>query len=540
MENFFSLLSGGGALLLDPMIWFLVLLGTAYGIVTGAMPGIGATLAFGLILPVTFVLSPVQAVALLLSISVGVSYGNSIPAIMIGVPGTPAAILTVLDGFALHKRGETGLAVGVAYVAAIVGQLVSIPIFVLALVPLSGLAYVFLAPELFGLYLVGVVAVVSLTGKNVVKGLTAAAFGLAVGLVGLDPIQFQPRYDFGFSILRTGFDSAAVVIGLLALSELFRSGRQVFQWGALVGNFRMKFPSAKTLLPTVRPIMLGTVLGTAVGAVPGASGTAAAMIAYQQAKLTSKRPEEFGKGSTEGIAANESAQNAANSGELIPTLGLGIPGSGSMVLLLSALTVQGLVPGPRMVVDSPDLVEAAVGGMLASTVLLIITGWWLARAMLKVVTINRSVVIVVAIALVVIGTYSLHGRVFDVITALVCGVIGYFMRRYGYSVAAAALAVVLAEGFEKNLRGGLALYDNNVWSFVSRPMTAALLLLALAMLIFGIRGERRMRRVTRALEREAEAEAARNREASVTTVEHDQSSQAPTDSDARDPDRPTH
>ena len=268
MENFFSLMSGGGASASRPYDLGRCAAGTAYGIVAGAMPGIGATLAFGLILPVTFALGPVPAVALLLSIAVGVSYGNSIPAIMIGVPGTPAATLTVLDGFTLHKRGETGLAVGVAYVAAIVGQLISIPMFVLALVPLSGLAYVFLAPELFGLYLLGVVAVVSLTGKNVVKGLIAAVLGLAVGLVGLDPIQFQPRFDFGVPILRNGFDTAAVIIGLLAVSELFRSARQVFQWDALVDNFRMTFPRPKTFLPTARPILLGTVLGTAVGAVP--------------------------------------------------------------------------------------------------------------------------------------------------------------------------------------------------------------------------------------------------------------------------------
>ena len=242
MDNFVTLMSGGVALLLNPMIWFLVLLGTAYGIIAGAMPGIGATLAFGLVLPVTFALTPVQAVALLMSISVGVAYGNSIPAIMVGVPGTPAAILTVLDGFTLHKRGETGLAIGVAYVSAILGQLISIPIFVLALVPLSGLAYVFLAPEMFGLYLLGVVAVVSLTGKNVVKGLMAAALGLCVGLVGLDPIQFQPRFDFGISILRNGFDTAAVVIGLLALSELFRSARQVFQWDAIVVRLQDEVP----------------------------------------------------------------------------------------------------------------------------------------------------------------------------------------------------------------------------------------------------------------------------------------------------------
>ena len=532
MENFVTLMSGGAALLLNPMIWFLVLLGTAYGIIAGAMPGIGATLAFGLVLPITFALTPVQAVALLMAISVGVAYGNSIPAIMVGVPGTPAAILTVLDGFTLHKRGETGLAVGVAYVSAIVGQLISIPMFVLALVPLSGLAYVFLAPEMFGLYLLGVVAVVSLTGKNVVKGLMAAVLGLCVGLVGLDPIQFQPRFDFDISILRNGFDTAAVVIGLLALSELFRSARQVFQWDAIVDDFKMKFPGSKALRPTVRPILLGTVLGTAVGAIPGASGTAASMISYQQAKLTSKTPEQFGKGSVEGIAANESAQNAANSGELIPTLGLGIPGSGSMVLLLSALTIQGLVPGPRMTVESPDLVEAAVGGMLASTVLLILTGWVLARAMLKAVTINRSVVIIVAIALVVIGTFSLSGRIFDVLTAVVFGIIGYYMRRYGYSVAAAALAVVLAEGFEKNLRSGLALYDNNVWSFVSRPMTAVLLVLALALLILGIRGERKTRRALRKLEHEELAAA----DAVAITEPGDRAFEKDAQQEARPPD----
>jgi len=533
MENFLTLMTGGGALLLDPTIWLLVLAGTAYGIVAGGMPGIGATLAFGLVLPITFTLTPVQAVALLMSISVGVAYGNSIPAILIGVPGTPAAILTVLDGYSLHKRGETGLAVGVGYISAVAGQLISIPIFVLALVPLSGLAYMFLAPEMFGLYLLGVVAVVSLTGKNVVKGLIAAALGLSIGLVGLDPIQFQPRFDFGFSILRNGFDTAAVVIGLLAVSELFRSTRQVFQWDALVGSFRMKFPSVRTLLPTIRPVLLGTVLGTGIGAIPGASGTAAAMIAYQQAKLTSKHPEQFGKGSIEGVAANESAQNAANSGELIPTLGLGIPGSGSMVLLLSALTVHGLVPGPQMVAKSPSLVEAAVGGMLAASILLIVVGWWLARIMLKVVTINRSVVIIVALALVVVGTFSLSGRVFDVLTALIFGVIGYYMRRYGYSVAAAALAVVLAEGFEKNLRSGLALYDNNVWTFVSRPMTAALLLLALAFLIFGIRGERRMRRSLRM----AEEERPRGAENAIAAADTNLSNRRATETNSSDNDQ---
>ncbi len=255
--DFLQPMIGGLALMGDPFLWLAVAAGTLFGVIAGAMPGIGTTLAFGLVLPFTFVMSPVIGVAFLLSISVGVGYGNSIPAILMGIPGNPAAILTVIDGHTLHKRGESGLALGVSFVAALGGQLVSILMFILLVVPLMGLAYHFSFPEIFGLYCLGFVALISLAGDNMVKGLMAAAFGISVGLVGLDPINMVTRLDMGLREMRSGLEEVAVVIGLLALSELFRSSRQSFQWKDRTGDIAGgRFPSFSRIRPAI-PAMAG-------------------------------------------------------------------------------------------------------------------------------------------------------------------------------------------------------------------------------------------------------------------------------------------
>jgi putative tricarboxylic transport membrane protein len=498
MHQFFGTLGGGFAVLADPKLWILLAIGTVLGVIVGALPGIGATVTYGLVLPFTFLMSPVYAVAFLLSIAVGNQFGNSIPAILIGLPGSPSTILTVIEGFQLHKRGETGLALGMAYLGALGGQAVSVLFFVALVVPLAGLAYVFLTPELFALYLLGLVCIVSLTGKSIWKGVVAAAFGLMVGVIGLDPVSIAPRFDFGFRELRNGLDPEPVIIGLLALSELFRQSRQVFRWSEVRVKVSTKFPSLKQIRRVTPSILAGTVTGTLIGAIPGAGGLTGAMIAYQQARVISKHPEEFGHGSIDGIAANEAAQNASNSGELIPTLGLGIPVSGTSVLLLSALTLQGLVPGPRLSTTTPELLDASVAGLIGATILLAVTGWWMGRWMMKVVSINRSAVIVVCIALIFLGVYTLQGT-FGVLVCIVFGIIGYFMLRYGYSVAAAGLAAILSGEFERTLRQGLNLTNNSVVEFVTRPLTAGIMLVALAVLILGINNLRRERRRMAAL-----------------------------------------
>lgn len=487
-------LIGGLLQLADPWLWLFVLLGTIIGTGGGAIPGLGTTLIYGLVLPFTFAMDTVHAIAFLMAISVGTGYGNSIPAILMGVPGSSAAILTVLDGHAMHKRGESGLALGISLFAAMLGQGLSVILFVLMVVPLTQLAYYFLHPEQFSLYLLGIVAIAGLTGRNVLKGLLAAAIGLIVGIIGLDPVTPTPRFEFGYPILRAGIDVAPSVIGFLALSELFRSGRQAFRWGTHVEKpVKPRFPWSR-IREALPAALGGTIVGTFVGAIPGAGGTPAALIAYQQARLFSKHPEEFGKGSVQGLAANEAAQNAANSGDAAPTFALGLPGSGSMVLLLSALTVHGFVPGPSMVRDTPELFYAAISGMLAATIFLCFTGWKIALMMLSIININRSMVIVLAIATVIIGVYSLNTRMLDVYVVLSCGLVGYFMLCFGYSTAAAALACVMGGELERSLRLGLNLTHGDFIAFLSRPYTAGFVLLSVSFLAIGIYQQTRERR----------------------------------------------
>lgn len=495
--EFFGPLFGGISQLSDAWLWVFVLVGTIIGIVGGGMPGMGTTLLYGMVLPFTFALDPVHSVAFLLSISVGVGYGNSIPAILMGIPGTPAAVLTVLDGHQMQKRGEGGLALATAFMASVTGQVISILLFIILVVPLMDLAYSFLFPELFALYLLGVMAIISLTGKNIFKGLIAGAFGLLVALVGLDSVNLTTRFTFDQTALRSGFDTMPVLIGFLAVSELFRSSRQVFSWsdrGSSGDGLAQKFPNIRKLVPAIPATLGGTLLGTFIGAIPGAGATPAALLSYQQAKMLSKTPEKFGHGSLEGLAATDSAQNASNSGELIPTLGLGVPGSTSMVLLLSALTVQGFVPGPMMLQQTPDLFYAAIAGMLAASIVLLVVGWWMASLMLKAVTMSRSVVLVLSLATVVLGVFSLNGKVLDVVIMFFAGGIGYLMLRYGYSTAAAALAFVLGGELERTFRLGLNLVDGSYIAFFTRPVTMTIVMVTVVILTIGIVRHVRFRR----------------------------------------------
>lgn len=495
MTFFLHSLGQGTAYLTDPIFLLIIVAGTLWGVIGGVHPGGSATLSVGVALPFTFIMDGPQAVAFLLSVLVGINFANSLPSVLIGVPGTPSAVLTAQDGFQLHQRGETGTALGIVYLSSIVGQFISIIFFVAFVVPLSNLAYLFLSPELFAMALLGMTAVVGLAGRSIVKAVVSAAFGLAVALVGLDPLENVPRFTLGLTDLQDGVNSIAVVIGLLAVSEVIRQCRQVYPWS--IGKVRMgsiKFPNRQVLRRIIRPVLVGTSLGVVIGVAPGASAEAASYMAYQNAKAMSKTPEEFGKGSIEGIAANESAQQASQAGDLIPTLAVGIPGGSTMVLILAALTLHGLVPGPLLIQQSPELLFGAVGGLLGAAVFLALIGWMMAKVAARLAGVDRSLILVLALALTLVGVYSVDQSMFDVAVCLVFGFIGYFMLRYGYAVAAAALGVILGDEIESTLRQGILIADGSFLTFVSRPVTAIVLTLALLLLAYGIRGEWRSRR----------------------------------------------
>ena len=466
----------------DPVLWLILLGGIIWGAVLGALPGVGVQLGIGIVFPLTMGMDPVYAIALFMAINVSNSFGNSIPAILIAVPGSSSAVLTAMDGYALHKQGKSGLALGVTYVSSCVGQFISIFFFFAMVIPLSGLMYVFLTPEMAALYFLGMCCIISITGGNILKGLLAGAFGFAISMVGSDPINTSYRYVYHLEMV-DGVGVVPVTLGLLAMSEMFRSMRQNFQWGELAQKFSAKFPSVRELIRTFPRIMIGTVIGSTLGAIPGMSGAAAAVISYQQSKLWSKHPEEYGRGSIEGLASNEAAQNASQAGEMVPTFGLGIPGSGSMVMILAACMMHGFVPGPQMIRVAPQLLYAAGGGMLISTFLLVLTGWPMSLYMLKLMTLDRQLIMIGCILLTMIGVFTLNTSVFDVFLLCLFGWIGYIMRRYGYPVAGATIAVILGRGLEANLRGGLVLAGG--WlSFLTRPWVMIILACAFGLLFY--------------------------------------------------------
>jgi putative tricarboxylic transport membrane protein len=471
----------------DPLLMLLILVGVLWGTFAGAIT-IGPNLAVGVALPFCFGLPPTYAIGFLCSINVAVSYGNSIPAILIGVPGTSSAMLTSIDGYALHKQGKTGLALGVQYYGALFGQMVSNFYYLFMVVPLAQLTYVFLGPEMFALYSLGIVSIVAITGDNLVKGLVACAFGFSLALVGRDPVSGMLRYDF-YPELRGGLEITPTIMGLLVAAELFRQFRQNFQWAEMATKFEAKFPPLKALTRVTPHVIIGSLIGTFVGAIPGLGGTQAAFMSYNQAKLWSKHPEEFGNGSIEGVAANESAQNASQAGEMVPTFGLGIPGSSTMVFLFAAMLMNGFIPGPMLIEQAPQLLYASWGpGLFAPTIFLLLIGWPICRVLLKVVTIDRTLVLVGALGLCMIGVFSLNTSIFDVFLMVLFGAVGYFMTRYGYPVAAASISLVLGRGFEAYFRRGLLLVDKSLWNFVSRPYTAAILFVSLVLLIYGTWG----------------------------------------------------
>jgi len=488
----------------DPLLILLLMGGVAWGCILGILPGIGSAVGIGVLIPITFGMDPVYAIALFMSINVANSFGNSIPAILLGVPGSSSAVLTAMDGYALHKQGKSGLALGVTYFASVFGQFVSVFFFLAMVVPLSGLMYVFLAPEMAALYFLGMCAITSIAGDNILKGLLAASFGFLLSMVGRDPVSMVMRFAFTTD-LRMGLNVVPVTMGLLAMSELFRSMRQSFQWESLAVKFSAKFPSVKDLIHALPRIVIGTLIGSILGAVPGVSGSASAFISYSQSKLWSKHPEEYGHGSIEGVAANEAAQSASQAGECVPTFGLGIPGSGSMVMILAACLMHGFVPGPQMIRVAPQLLYAAGGGMLASTFILALFGWPLSIYSLKLMTLDRQPILIGCVAITLIGVFSINNSTLDVFVLCLFGLIGYFMRRYGYPVAGATIAVILGNGFETQLRTGLLLCNRSWLTFVTRPWTAIVLAVAFGFLIYGTMGSIKLARRAAAVRKQAVA-----------------------------------
>jgi putative tricarboxylic transport membrane protein len=482
---FEHLLAGFAGAVIPHNLLFMVV-GVAIGIFGGAMPGVAASTIIALLLPFTFGMAADTSLILLTASYVGAEYGGSISAIFINTPGTPGAIMTTLDGYQMTKRGFPVKALCASLVPSTVGGLIGNVALILIAVPLANFALRFGPSEYFALGVFGLSIVATLTGDDWRKGVLSAGIGLFLVMIGTDQMTGFPRFTFGQAELLSGVSLVPMLIGFLALPEVLLMIEEIGEKTALPQKLSHAFPTWQEWKATIPATIRGSLIGIAMGTIPGHGSTISSIIAYNEERRASKHPEKFGTGVIEGVAAPEAANNAVVGGSLIPTLTLGIPGSGSMAVLLGALTLHGLEPGPGLFQHNADVIFNLFASQFLANIALLIIGligmtWWV-----RVIEVPRAVLAPCIVALCFIGAYSVSGNLWDVGTVLVCGIIGYGMRKLNFPVAPAVLALILGNIAEYNYRRMLLVSGGNLLEPLMHPITAIFLVLAVITFVWPI------------------------------------------------------
>jgi putative tricarboxylic transport membrane protein len=465
--------------------------GVVWGIFGGALPGISPSIAMALLLPFTYGLDPVAAVVLLGAVYVGAEYGGSIPAILIRTPGTNSAAATTIDGYEMNRKGQAGLALGISLSAGLVGGLFGLVMLVALTEPLAHVALAFTPPAYFALGILGLSVVAGLSSGSALKGWFAGILGLMVATVGTDPISGVPRFTFGSPDLLGGIRPILIMVGLFAVSEILVQVSEPAWEKASARDTRLRFPDWKLWKRLALPQAIGCAVGTVEGVTPGAGGTVAAFLSYNEAKRWSKHPEEFGKGSPEGVAAPESANNVVTATALIPLLSLGIPGSNSAAILLGGLLIHGLSPGPLLFERNPEVAYGLYGGLFVANIAMFLIGLVILTPCIWLVNRPKPYLLAVIFALVVSGVYSIEQSMVDILIVLVAGVVGYVMRWADIPFLPMVLGVVLGYMVESNYRRSLQLSNGDHMIFLQDPVSLGLLLGAFALVTYSLARERR-------------------------------------------------
>lgn len=462
----------------------IAVIGFVIGSVGGAIPGVNIVLTMTLLIPFTLEMSPTQTVILLISCYVGGEYSGSIPAILINTPGTPSAAAVVFDGYPMAQRGEGAKAIGISATASTVGNFIG-AFFLLALAPvLTAFVLIFGTAEYFLLAVLGLATISSAASGTLRRALTAAVLGALLATVGASTLSANPRFTLGVDELYDGIPLTAAFIGVFAIGEMIRlAGKQ----GAIAeklaaGGGRVEgFRAAMRAWPSM---VRGGLIGIFVGVIPGQGGAVANMLAYTAEKQSSKDPDSFGKGNPAGIAGPESANNAVIGGALVPTIGLGIPGSGSTAVIVTALLLQGIRPGPQLFETEMVLVQVIIGTVLIGGILTFLFGFGLAKPLSYLSSIPLYALVPSVIAISLLGTFAGSFSSVSVWIAVVLGVVGYFLIRYNYSPVAFVLGLILGPLAEENLARLIQLTDGRPWEqILGRPASlvlVALIVLALA------------------------------------------------------------
>lgn len=464
----------GGLLSWQPLL--VIVCGVLAGILVGAMPGLSPSMGVALLVPFTYGMSPTLALILLVSVYIAACYGGSITAITINAPGTAASMVTTFDGYPLTAQGRPGMALGVSVVSSSVAGMIGALLLIFFSVPLAAVAVRFHPAEYFALALFGLATVASLAGKKWLKAFIAAALGLALNTVGTDPISGAERFTFGFSALSDGFNLIPALIGLFAISEVLTAISQKDFEAKSTSTKGGEWPRWRDYWKLKFTILSSSLIGTVVGIFPGAGSTIASFLSYDFAKRTSRTPEAFGKGSLSGVAAAESANSASVGGALVPLLTLGIPGSATSAVLIGAMMIHKLTPGPMLFYNKPDIIYGLFAAMLLANLVLLLVGLLGSRLWVKITAVPRVPLYTLITLMCVIGCYASRNSLFDVYCGIAFGLLGWVMKRYGFPVAPVILGLVLGSVAESNFRRAIMMDGSEV--FFARPLSAILLILA--------------------------------------------------------------
>jgi putative tricarboxylic transport membrane protein len=473
----------GFGVVLEPTNLLYCLIGVVIGMLIGVLPGLGPAATIAILLPVTFGIEPVTAIIMLAGIFYGAQYGGTITSVLLRLPGEASSVVTVFDGYALARQGRAGTALGIAAVGSFLGGTVSVVALSLVAPLVAGFALDFGPPEYTALALLGILLVATVSGGDRLKAVIAACVGLLLATVGRDSFTGAERFTFGNLSLADGLDFVPIAMGLFGLGEILYSleeRRSVVHAPAKVANV---WPSRTDLRQSAGAIGRGSALGFFLGILPGGGATLSSLAAYAWEKKRSKTPERFGKGAVEGVAAPESANNAAATSSFIPLLTLGIPANATMAVIFGALLIQGVTPGPQLVSENPDLFWGVVNSMYIGNLLLLIMSIPLVGVFVKILRVRATILAPITVLITLVGVYTVRNSVFDIGLVIVFGALGYLMKRTGFDPGPLVLAFVLGSLLEDSLRRSLLLFDGNPTGFLTRPISGTLLAVFLAVVL---------------------------------------------------------
>jgi putative tricarboxylic transport membrane protein len=469
---------------LEPINLVLCFLGCLIGTFVGVLPGLGPAASISLLLPITFKLSPVSAIIMLGGLYYGTMYGGSTTSILINVPGEAASVVTCLDGYQMARKGRAGPALGIAaFGSFIAGTFGTLMLMILA-PPLSGFALKFGPPEFVGLIFLGLTMVTYLSGGSMVKALIMAVAGLLISYVGVDIVTGRERFTLGITTIAGGFDIVPIVMGLFGISEvLLNLERSMAAREVQQTKIDHLLPNKQDWKDSSGAITRGSLLGFFLGLIPGGGGLIASFISYAVEKKMAKNPENFGKGDIRGVAGPETANNAGAQGAFIPMLTMGVPCNVVLAILMGALMIHGVTPGPRLIIEHPKIFWGVVGSMYIGNSMLLILNLPLIGLWVRLLKVPYSYLFPFIFLFCLVGAYTVGNNIMDVHIMILFGIIGYFMKKYEYEPASLVLAFVLGPMFENALRQSLIISNGNPMIFLTHPIAAVFVIIALFLLV---------------------------------------------------------